>query len=86
MYLFTNGKLRHDNIDPYLPSSVARDPTLFDFFGPADPMPHLDKNDKPIDPSKQYITLGDVQYANNAIDMFNGFKTTLTQMIESMYP
>jgi hypothetical protein len=49
-------------------------------------MPHLDKNDKPIDPSKQYITLGDVQYANNAIDMFNGFKTTLTQMIESMYP
>lgn len=50
MYLFTNGKLRHGNIDPYLPSSLARDPTLFDLFAPNDPMPHLNEEDKPKNP------------------------------------
>lgn len=45
LYLFTNGKLRQNNIDPYLPQSVARDPTLFDLFSARDPLPHLDKHE-----------------------------------------
>ena len=84
MYLFTNGKLRHGNIDPYLPSSLARDPTLFDFFQPNEPLPHLDNRDQPINPDKKHITLRDVKYANNCIDLFNDFKIGLTWLIESI--
>lgn len=86
MYLFTNGKLRQGNIDPYLPSSLARDPTLFDFFIPNDPLPHLNENERPIDPTKSYITLKDIQYANNCVDLFNSFKINLTNFIESLLP
>jgi hypothetical protein len=86
VYLYANGKLRHENIDPYLPSSVARDPTLFDFITPDDPLPHLNSKDEPKDPNKQYITLRDVAFANNAIDLFSDFKIGATFLIESLNP
>lgn len=84
LYLYTNGKLRHGNIDPYLPSSMARDPTLADLFGAADPMPYVNANDEVIDKSKNYITLRDIQYTNNVMELFSNFKYSLTQLIESV--
>ena len=83
MYLFTNGKLRAGNIDPYLPSSLARNPTLFDYFVPNEVLPHVDEHEKPLDPLKKYITLRDIHYVNNMVDLFVKFKFGLMMLIEN---
>jgi len=57
---------------------------FIDFFQPNEPLPHLNNREQPVNPSNKYITLRDISYTNNAIDLFSDFKIGLTQLIESI--